>query len=209
MGAFMRRILLCTALAAVSLGLAATAYGQGRPRIILYQDDDYRGPQLSIDGDTDRVEPMNFNDRASSVRVLSGIWELCEHDGFGGRCITVSRDEPSLRNFNFNDTLSSVRSLDRRAGAGGNSQGGGIGGGLLLYEDINYGGPSRTLGGVQRSLSGMGWNDRISSIQVRFGVWEICQHDDFGGRCIQIDRDVPNLVSIGFNDEISSIRRIR
>ena len=200
----MRRMVFYAALA--SLALAVTAYGQGRPRIILYQDDDYRGPQVAIDGDVDRVSPMNFNDRASSVRVVSGIWELCEHDGFGGRCVTVSRDEPSLRRLNFNDTLSSVRSLTGRREAGGGQD---RFTGIMLYEHVDYGGSSYGLGGTQRSLNAFGWNDRVSSIRVRFGVWEICQHDDFGGRCVQVDRDVRNLVDMGFNDEISSVRRIR
>ncbi len=108
----MRQMLVCAAMAAIVF--TASAHGQGRPRIILYQEDNYRGAQLEVNGAVARIKQMRFDDRVSSVRVVSGIWELCEDDVFKGRCITVSRDEARLRRMGFDDKLSSLRPISRR-----------------------------------------------------------------------------------------------
>jgi hypothetical protein len=118
----MRRLFFCAAaMAAASMSLAATAshdaaLAQGRPRIVLYQEDNFRGASLEVNGDIARIKQMHFDDRVSSIRVLSGAWELCEDDVFRGRCITVSRDEPRLDRMGFDDKLSSLRPVSRRDG---------------------------------------------------------------------------------------------
>jgi len=48
----MFRTLLCGAAFAAALGIGMAAEGQGRPQIILFQEDNYRGNQLAIDRDT-------------------------------------------------------------------------------------------------------------------------------------------------------------
>ena len=110
----MRRMLLC-ALALSPLFLAA-ANAQPRPQIILYQEDNFRGQQLIVDGPVERLKTLHFNDRVSSVRVMSGTWLLCADDAYRGDCITVRRDEPRLGKLNFDDRLSSLRPVgnDRR-----------------------------------------------------------------------------------------------
>jgi hypothetical protein len=114
----MRRILLSAAVLVAAIAFVAALVGharaQGRPRIILFQEDNYRGARLELDSEVARVKLMRFDDRVSSVRVLSGIWELCEDDVFRGRCITVSRDEPRLGRLGFDDKLSSLRPISRR-----------------------------------------------------------------------------------------------
>lgn len=112
----MRMTYLCAAVAAASLSFAAAAQAQGRPAIRLYQEDNYRGASIEVNGEVDRIKQMRFDDRVSSVRVLSGTWELCEDDVFRGRCITVSRDEPRLDRMGFDDKLSSLRPVSRRDG---------------------------------------------------------------------------------------------
>lgn len=112
----MRLTYLCAAMAAASLSFAAAAHGQGRPRIVLYQEDNFRGASLEVNGEVARIKQMRFDDRVSSIRVLSGTWELCEDDAFRGRCITVSRDEPRLDRMGFDDKLSSLRPVSRRDG---------------------------------------------------------------------------------------------
>lgn len=210
----MRRITICAAIAAASIAFTSGALGQGRPRIILYQEDNYRGAQLEVTGDEPRIKLRNFDDRVSSVRVISGTWELCADDVFRGQCITVRRDEPNLGRLGFDDMLSSLRPVaDRRDArddrrderrddrfAGGDD--------ITVYEDVDYRGASRGLGGTVANVGGA-WNDRISSIRVRAGTWELCQDENFRGRCIRIDHDVRNLVDMHFNDEITSIRRVR
>jgi hypothetical protein len=116
----MRRLFFRAAvLAATSMGFAAavshdSAWAQGRPRIALYQEDNYRGASIEVSGEVARIKQMHFDDRVSSIRVLSGTWLLCEDDVFRGRCITVSRDVPRLDRMGFDDKLSSLRPVSRR-----------------------------------------------------------------------------------------------
>lgn len=109
----MPRILLrCAAavIAVLAFGAAAQGQGprQGRPGIILYQEDNFRGNQLPVDGAVRNLVPLHFNDRISSVRVNYGAWRLCEDDFFRGRCIVVTRDEPKLDRLGMDDRVSSV-----------------------------------------------------------------------------------------------------
>src|ERR1700712_5759095 len=50
------------------------------------------------------------------------------------------------------------------------------------------------------------WNDRISSADIPPGMRAtVCEHADFGGRCIALDRSIRNFNEIGFNDAVSSL----
>jgi len=95
-------------IAALAFAAPAQAQRQDRPGIILYQEDNFRGNQLPVDGAVRNLVPLHFNDRISSVRVNYGAWRLCEDDFFRGRCIVVTRDEPKLDRFGMDDRVSSV-----------------------------------------------------------------------------------------------------
>lgn len=115
----MPRIFLGSAAAMIAvLAFGAAAQGQGpresRPGIILYQEDNFRGNQLAVDGAVRNLVPLHFNDRVSSVRVLYGAWRLCEDDFFRGRCIVVTRDEPKLDRLGMDDRISSVMPVGDR-----------------------------------------------------------------------------------------------
>lgn len=210
---------------------AVPALAQGRGGLILYDDVGYGGRQLGVDRDVRDLQGSGFNDRISSIRVQSGTWEACEDADFRGRCITVSRDEPNLVPLGFNDRISSLRQV---GGGGGNfgsgNFGGGYGdrngrnddrgnrgdrfggsgrGGLELYADVGYRGDRRMVSDDIRNLTGLGFNDVLSSVRVTSGVWELCDDADFRGRCVTVDRDTPSLVDMHFNDRVSSVRRVR
>jgi uncharacterized protein YcfJ len=59
------------------------------------------------------------------------------------------------------------------------------------------------------NLDHYGFNDRASSAVVQRGSWEVCEHADFGGRCVVLSPgQYPSLGSFGLNNQVSSIRRI-
>jgi hypothetical protein len=96
------------------LAFGAAAQGQGRLGIILYQEDNFRGNELPVDGSVRSLSPLHFNDRISSVRVISGAWQLCEDDFFRGRCVVVTQDESKLGRLGMDDRISSVMPADDR-----------------------------------------------------------------------------------------------
>ena len=111
----MSRILIGSAVALIAvLAVGATAQGQSRPGIILYQEDNFRGNPLPVDGRVRSLTPLHFNDRISSVRVISGAWRLCEDDFFRGRCVVITRDESKLGRLGMDDRVSSVMPADDR-----------------------------------------------------------------------------------------------
>jgi hypothetical protein len=81
--------------------------------------------------------------------------------------------------------------------------------GIVLYQEDNYGGDSRALTDDQPDLGWIHFDDRVSSIEVRHGLWELCTNDHYRGRCITVDHDIAKLSHVGMDDKISSVRRIR
>jgi hypothetical protein len=95
-----------TALAAVTLALATPAFAQ----ITFYENEGFRGRMHTTLGALDNFAGWNFNDRASSVVVERGRWEVCEDVGFKGRCAVLRQGSyDSLGAMGLNDRLSSAR----------------------------------------------------------------------------------------------------
>jgi hypothetical protein len=78
---------------------------------------------------------------------------------------------------------------------------------MTLYTDDNFGGRSVTLRGATPDLVQFGFNDRTSSVIVRSGTWELCQHAGFQGHCITLQRGEYRQLQ-GFNDQVSSAREV-
>jgi hypothetical protein len=66
-----------------------------RGGIVLYDDPYFRGNSLPMNGPSENLRFQRFHDRAESVRVLSGRWELCAEPNFR-RCQIVDRDIQNL-----------------------------------------------------------------------------------------------------------------
>ncbi|NRR30953.1 beta/gamma crystallin family protein [Oxalobacteraceae bacterium] len=78
---------------------------------------------------------------------------------------------------------------------------------ISLFEHGDFGGREVKLHDNARDLNRIGFNDRVSSAIVRSGTWEICEHADFAGRCLVLERgEYPRLE--GFNDAASSVRQV-
>lgn len=98
-------------------------------------------------------------------------------------------------------------------GNGGGNNGGGWGGGggrdsAVIYRDANFRGASMTVRGEIANLQYEGFNDAISSMELR-GRWEVCTDANFRGYCEVVDGNVRNLDRWGLNDRISSMRPLR
>ncbi len=99
------------ALCAAALTLSSHTFAQ----ITLYEHDGWRGRAVTIDDEVEDFSRIGFNDRASSVVVDHGEWEVCEHAGFRGRCMVLRKGSyESLRGMDMNDRISSVRRVHHR-----------------------------------------------------------------------------------------------
>lgn len=99
---------------ALALGLAALSL-QASAQITLYEHEGFRGRVITSNGATPNLARQGFNDRASSVIVERGLWEVCEDANFRGRCVVLRRGNyDSLSRLGMNDRVSSAKPVDAR-----------------------------------------------------------------------------------------------
>jgi len=84
--------------------------------IVFFEHPGFHGRDLNVGGEIDNFQQVGFNDRASSVIVFDGRWEVCEHADFNGRCMILRPGRyPDLRAMGMDDRISSVRRIHRDA----------------------------------------------------------------------------------------------
>ena len=105
---------------ATALGIAGVALApQAAAQLTLYEGENFHGRSFTANGDVNNLDHTGFNDRASSVIVDRGRWELCEHADFGGRCIVLQKGQyPSLAYAGLNNQVSSMRRVSGQPDAG-------------------------------------------------------------------------------------------
>jgi hypothetical protein len=214
----MKRLLAAAAV------LATFAQAAFAGEIVLFTDRDFRGARVTVERDAYNLADTGFNDRASSMIVRSGVWQICEHKDFGGYCAEFGpgeyRDLP-----NFNDRISSAREVsrgrgydrdDRRGGPGWrgdreerrDERRGPRGDEVQLFSGQRFEGANVSVSGDFRSLNDIGFNDRAGSIVIHEGRWEFCEHGDFRGQCVVYGPGRYPFLE-GMNNRISSMRRVR
>jgi len=97
------------ALGIATLLLAPLAVAQ----VTLYESDGLRGQVFTADRPITDLTRYGFNDRASSMIVQGGQWEVCEHQNYQGECRIVRPGQyPSLAAMGLNNKISSFRRVD-------------------------------------------------------------------------------------------------
>lgn len=180
---------------------------------MLYDRTGFSGYAFGVHDHVNNFHHLGFNDRASSVRIDRGAWELCEHSGYRGYCIVVDHDIYDLRDYGFNNQISSVRRVphnyhyrdgyyhsgyyrdDHRRG----------GHGVGVYASSSYGGDyfEVSVDIEDFQLYAGGYN---GSLEVFGGRWEVCEDSYYRGRCTVIEGRYDNLTHLGFAAGIGSIR---
>ncbi len=175
---------------------ATTALAQS---ITFYESEGYRGRAFSQDGPIVNFERFGFNDRASSVVIRRGTWELCPDAQFGGGCVTLrSGAYPNLGAMGMSNRVSSARPVSGGAyrppprplpappppvysqpyppSAGGSSS-------VILFEGTGLSGERYRVSGALNNFDQTQWNDRARSMIVRSGRWQLCTDAYFRGNC--------------------------
>jgi len=163
------------AASAVAFALAGAALAD----VTLYGREDYRGRSMTLDRAFPDLAQSSLDDRASSLTVRNGSWQLCSESFFRGQCVVLRPgDYPSLRAIGLNNAVSSVREVqppgERRVITT-------AGRGVVLYERPNFSGHSLAIESTANNLDP--YNDWARSMIVYDGTWELCEHDRFRGDC--------------------------
>lgn len=100
-----------TVIGLAGLALAAHAAAQ----VTFYEGEGFSGRAFTVDKEVRNFERFGFNDRASSVVVDRGRWEVCEDSRFQGRCVVLRRGSyASLSDLGMQNRISSVRPILRQ-----------------------------------------------------------------------------------------------
>lgn len=221
----------------IAIAFASTiAASAAQAQIVLYENDNFDGRNYRASYSVSNLNDGGFNDRASSVVVRGGRWQLCADAFFRGSCVTLGPGEyPSLRAMGLNDKVSSVRELGWTPDGGGgwngnhsynsdngynnrysnysnnNYQGANWGSGsrAVLFAGYNLSGEAFVVdaGGIG-NLDRTGFNDRARSLRVESGYWLFCTDSNFQGDCRTYGPgDYPNLPG-GQSSSISSGRQV-
>jgi hypothetical protein len=185
------------------------AASPGVPAIILFEDFEQAGRQFAVDGPIDNLDRTGFNDRARSMIVNAGRWELCRDAYYQGGCEVYGPGR-----YNAIGELSGELSSLRPVGglplpAAGYPPDWGHQVRAILYGNSGFGGQNYVIGAdVVRDLANTGFNDRAQSLRIEQGFWIFCSDANFGGICRTFGPgDYPNLPP-GLDNAISSGRRI-
>lgn len=84
--------------------------------LVFFSSTGLRGDALTIDRDEPDLARAGFNDRARSVDIRSGVWEVCTDGDYRGRCATLDRPVDNLSDIGLSGNISSVRLTTYRSG---------------------------------------------------------------------------------------------
>ena len=169
------------------------------PAIVLHEHEGFSGRQLPLVGPAPDFRELGFNDRASSIEVFRGRWQLCKHIRFEGECATFGPGRYALGG-PLQDSISSARPLfgrqDRQLGSDG---------GVTLHAALDLRGPALFVDGAIRDLRDHDFNDRTVAIEVHAGQWELCSQSGHRGRCLGFGPGWHRLPE-GLAGDLSSLR---
>ena len=206
------------ALAVTGVAVGVAIATQAAAQVTFYEHQGFSGRSFTTEKRVRDLERFGFNDRASSVEVVDGRWEVCEDSRFSGNCMVLRPGRyPSLAAMGLNDRVSSVRTVskdarvdedryapvpvgefDRNAAAQ-----------VTFFEHPGFAGRSFTSGKRIGDFDRFGFNDRASSVVVTGGRWEVCENTRFEGRCVVLRPGrYPSLAAMGLNDRVSSVRNV-
>ena len=187
--------------------LAASTHAAAQ--ITFYEREGFAGRSFTAENQVNNLEQSGFNDRASSVVVLRGRWEICEDARFSGQCVVLRPGRyPSLAVMNLNKSVSSLRMVSRNARVDDNRYAPAPAAPqITFYEREGFAGRTFSAENQVGNFERQGFNDRASSVVVQRDFWEACEDVWFGGRCVVLRPGrYPSLAAMGLSDSISSVR---
>jgi hypothetical protein len=169
-----------TALLATAAWLTGAAAHAGE--MTLYSNENFTGREVTLRDVTPDLVDLGFNDRASSMVIRSGRWEVCVDSEFRGNCQIFERGE--YRNLHrMNDKISSAREVGTGRDRGAWRHYGAKRGIIELFSSTGAGGNSTRVVRDTNDFVQIGFNDRAQSMVVEEGTWQLCVDADYRGFC--------------------------
>jgi hypothetical protein len=187
--------------------LASAGFAAQAAEMTLYETPGFGGRQLTLRGTMPDINSYGFNDRASSVSVRSGAWEVCTDADFRGYCATLMPGEYRALDPRFNNRISSAREVGPPV-ADANRPRFEPRGAIEVFGQPGFRGRTMVLDRDALDLAGTGFNDRISSMIVREGNWELCTDARYSGDCRVFGPGRYADLGAGLNNQVSSAHMV-
>ena len=171
--------------------------GRGPTGLELFSRTSFGGDRRVFTGPEPDLRRLGFNGTAQSLRIPPGqTWQVCSSPNFVN-CLAVNTDWRDLNGLGMSRRISSVRPWQQGGTAVSRFS-------LVLFDDRSYRGRSFRVDANTPNLQGFA--NRAQSVQVMGGSWELCERANFGGRCVAVSGDLPDLSSIGLARRVASVR---
>jgi hypothetical protein len=176
--------------------------------ITLYSHPTFGGREVTLREATPNLSEAGFNDRASSMVIRSGRWELCVDAEFRGECSVYERGEyKSLAG--LNNRITSAREvgserehLDWRHHYGRS--------GLIeLFAQPGLKGNSTVVLRDNADFVQIGFNDRAASMRVEQGIWQLCSDANYRASCRTFTPGRYDDLGAALNYKVSSARMVQ
>ena len=160
----------------------------GRGTIQLFGRPGFGGRSLTLESDSAALARSNFDDRAASVVVTRGTWELCSEPDYRGDCRTFAPGRYGDLGYGMAREISSARLVRPLRDApvvrspGWPAPGEGPAR-AVLYRERGLKGPSLAVAGAVNDLARSNFSNAISSMIVESGTWIACRETYFRGEC--------------------------
>ena len=196
-------------LAWLMAGLACAAAQTAHAAVaILFEHQNFEGQRLAVRDAMPNLDRTRFNDRAESMLIREGLWEVCTDAYYRGYCARLGPGEYRNLGGELTRRISSLREVrgappaGQRPALSGRPH-------ALLYSDPDFEGRELLIeDSVVTNLEDWGFNDRAASLKIVGGSWLLCTDADFRGRCRTFGPgDYPRLPGDTAN-RISSARRV-
>jgi hypothetical protein len=174
--------------------------------LVLFDQRGLRGERLTFDGNVRNLTRQGFNDRAASLLVREGTWQVCAAAEFAGYCETLGPGAYTQLDERLSDRVSSIRRVDGQYGENGQRHGR-MQAAVELFAQPGFSGTSFASSHDVESLGGTVFNDRVASMYVNEGRWELCTEAGYRGQCIVVGPGRYEHMG-DMTHRLSSIRRV-
>jgi hypothetical protein len=96
---------------ALTFALALLAPSVFAGEIVLFDRENFQGESMVFRDTVPDLDPTGFNDRAASISVRDGTWEVCFDANFQGGCMRLPPGDYPRLDPPFNDSISSLRQV--------------------------------------------------------------------------------------------------
>ena len=186
----------------IAFATLALAAGAAQADVTLYKDQKFSGATLSLRDATPNLAQQGFQNQASSAVVTGTRWEFCSSPEGRGDCVILNPGRYERLDQKIYHRMESARPVgdawpskekqrtalaqkdERRDGRRDSREHRrGDRGAIDLYPGADFNGRPLRLEGDTETLDGSRLQERVSSIVVHDGTWQLCSRPAYEGRC--------------------------